>query len=151
MSTQNEQEQQNSGKVQKNFENQLKKLDTILQGDKSLYKNKVESGMVSSIIEDLFKEESEAKTAEFKTKVRNLIKKHVEFNKFKKQKEQELAKAVEEKMKEFNTEAEACFNMVDGLEKLQQEYASSLKSLSGVQAESNATGPQITETEQETN
>lgn len=127
--------EQQAGKVAKAFEGNLKKLEAVLKGDKSLYKRKIKGGSIESIVQDLFKEESEATWAEFKVKLKELVKRHMDFEKFKKQETQKLENLFNEKMKEFNKEAEGLYNMIDGLGDIQKSYADSLAAVSKTEEE----------------
>jgi hypothetical protein len=129
---QNDQQQQNeNGKIGKKFEKNMKTLVALFNGKSLLNRTKLGDAELSTTIEELVKEEKDSLKLEFKAKAKDIIKKHQEFEKFKKQKQAEFDKLVEEKQKELNSEMDKAFGIVDKISELEKNYYNSLSQLSG--------------------
>lgn len=132
MSEENKQtdQQQEGGKVEKKYAQSMLKLQTLM-GDRSLGlptklgltdpnpapDTPVEGETaIDSVIRELFAEEFVKLKAEIKGDLKNLLVKNVEFQRFCKQKEKELADAIMAKKKEFNAEADKVFGKITGIE-----------------------------------
>ena len=120
--------QQPQGEITKKFEQNIKNLVALLGGDGLLKNIKVENTEAVRLMEELFKEEREAKGKELKERIKDLIKKKTEYERFVKEKQREFDKAVEEKQKEFNKEAEDIFKGIENLRQIADEYYSSINS-----------------------
>lgn len=143
MEEKEKEQQQDSGKIEKKFQENLSKLMGLLKGNEQVFKEKVPNEDMDLIIEELIKERKEKTIEEFKKKASNILDKKVEFDKFVKQKESELKSAINNKRKEFSKEMEDCFNLVENINSLHQQYKNSLKEAQQISEETE----QTTETE----
>ena len=121
-----QQEGGESGKVDKQFTANIQKLVAIFKGDGAFKKVSIPNAESAAIIEELMAEEREEAKKSFKEKAAKLIKSKVEFDKFVKQKEKELQDAITNKKKEFNKEMNECFSLLENVDKLKEDYLSSL-------------------------
>lgn len=121
-----QQEGGEASKVEKRFTANIQKLVAIFKGDGAFKKVSIPNGESAAIIEELMSEERELAKKSFKEKAAKLIKSKVEFDKFVKQKEKELQDAIVNKKKDFNKEMEECFSLLENIDKLKEEYVSSL-------------------------
>lgn len=121
-----QQEGGESNKVDKRFNENLQKLVAIFKGEQVFKKTAIPNSESAAIIEELMAEEREAAKKAFKEKAGKLIKSKVEFDKFVKQKEKELQDAITNKKKDFNKEMEECFSLLENVNKLKDDYFSSL-------------------------
>lgn len=121
-----QQEGGEAGKVEKRFTANMQKLVAIFKGDGAFKKVSIPNGESAAIIEELMAEEREAAKKSFKEKAAKLIKSKVEFDKFVKQKEKELQDAIVNKKKDFNKEMEECFSLLENIDKLKEDYFTSL-------------------------
>lgn len=121
-----QQEGGESGKVDKQFTANIQKLVAIFKGESAFKKVTIGNAESAGIIEELMAEERELAKKSFKEKAAKLIKSKVEFDKFVKQKEKELQDAITNKKKEFNKEMNECFSLIENVDKLKEEYVSSL-------------------------
>lgn len=122
----NEQEQQNEGgKVTKKFDVALKRLYTLLGERKGMLDGtpKIAPDAITAAIAELAKEEKEELIKQFKTKAVELIKKKKEFDAFVKTKEAELKKSVQEEQKKFTTQAEGLFGLMQRSQDIEKDYA----------------------------
>lgn len=115
-----------AGKVDKRFAANMQRLVAIFKGETAFKKVSIPNAESAAIIEELMSEEREAAKKSFKEKAARLIKSKVEFDKFVKQKEKELQDAITNKKKEFNKEMEECFSLLENIDKLKEDYLSSL-------------------------
>jgi len=126
MDTQNQ--NQNGGdnnKVAKAYEKNMLKVQALLGGDVKL-PTKAKKGDMSSIVAELFKEETEATNLAVKNGLKELVKTHVTAGKAINAKKQELAQLELQKKKEFNEAAVKLFNQIEGVDSLLAEYQRSL-------------------------
>lgn len=116
-------EQEELGKIGKQFESNMKKLTAVLQGE-SLYKapKVVGDEDLTKAIVAIAKEEKEEKLKEFVEGVRTLIKDKRAFDKFQKEKKKEFEKAVEDKQKSFNDSANKLFGLMDDIKSIEESY-----------------------------
>lgn len=137
MSTENQNQvetpEQQGGKVEKKFEQNMSKLMALFSGDKRVFKNKVRNDEVNSVVEELLKERKEETKKEFKLRATKLLDAKVKFDKFVAQKEQDMKKAIQDQMKEFNTEMESCFQLIENMDQLAGQYTKSLKDVANAQ------------------
>jgi hypothetical protein len=114
-------------KIQKNYEKNLKKLVAIVGGSNNLKPiNKVEKDVMSSLVQELFKEETEAIEKSTKEGLKTLLKNRIEMQRSIDAKKKELANLETAKMKEFNEAAVKLFNQINGIDALENEYYSAL-------------------------
>lgn len=109
-------------KVEAQFENAMNKALALLKGNKFIPVSSIPNDEIDAIMDEFFKEEIESKKEEFKTKLKELLKKKVDFDNFVKQKQQEFNKVILDKKKEFTKELNEVTGLVDGIEKLKQDY-----------------------------
>lgn len=124
------QNDQNNGqnKIEKAYEAALGNVVALFGGPKNLSpSNKVESDSTSALIEELIKEEREARELNFKTEAKKLLKEKVEFDKVVAAKTNEFEKAIAEKKKEFTIKANKVIALVKGIDAIRQSYVDSLK------------------------
>ena len=122
----NQQEQgKEAAKVLVGFDNTVKKLTAIVNGPDNLkVVRKVAKDSVESLVQDLFKEETEATILEVRNELKTLLKNYVLLNNTIKEEKAKLAAAEIAKKKEFNTAANKLFNKIDGVEVITKEYYS---------------------------
>jgi len=138
-----EQNPENSGdnnqKVAKAYDKNLKKLIAIVGGEKNLKPvSKVKKSIMADLVNELFKEETEAIEKSTKDALKTLLKNRVEMQRSIDAKKKELAQLEVTKMKEFNESAVKLFNQIDGIDGLEQEYYSALTDAAA--AEDNLSG-----------
>jgi len=109
-------------KVEAAYENAMNKALALLKGNNFKPVSSIPNAEVDAIMDEFFKEEIEEKKEEFKTKLKDLLKKKVAFDNFVKQKKQEFDKVIVEKKKEFTKDLNSVTGLVDGIEKLKQDY-----------------------------
>jgi hypothetical protein len=128
MSDQKEDQQQEAGKELKKFEKFKRQLVALVGGETPLRKRaKASKDVVQQAMEILLSEKKAAKIKEVKDGAEALCEKYIAFMEFKSQKEKEFAKAVEEKMKEFNKEAETLFGKLEGIDQMEKTYLEALQ------------------------
>lgn len=131
MSAEEAKDQQEAGKEARKFENYYKKLVALLGGPTLIKKRgKLAKDDVLETMQELIKEKKEAKIAEIKQDVKNLIEDKIAYDDFKAAQQKAFEKIVEEKQKEFNKKAEAVFSKIDGIDELEAKYYAALKSAS---------------------
>lgn len=125
---QQEQVQQENGKVEKKFTTNLSKLVSLMgQPLEAATKTRVTGDEMGTIVDELLKERKAQTIVTFKQRASALLDKKVEFDKFVKQKQKELETAILEKKKEFSKQMEECFALVDNIDTLHREYVASLQ------------------------
>lgn len=127
MADENANQKQESGKVKKAFEANLRKLTGLLKGEAYFKNPKADAAGLNEAIEILAKEEKEALIKKIVEEARKLITEKRDFDKFVNQQRKELEKKVEGKQKEFNEKAKVLFGMVADVGALEKEYAATLK------------------------
>lgn len=114
-------------KVLANFEAIKDKLVAIMQGPDNLkLPNKVKKGDLASIVQELFKEETEATVKEVKEGIKNLLKGYVTLNASLAEERKKLDALEIAKKKEFNATAVRLFNRIEGIDALTKEYKEAL-------------------------
>jgi methyl-accepting chemotaxis protein len=122
------QEQQSPDKVKRNFEKTIKQLSEILGSEKALTpSNKIPKDELGEIVEALFKEEKERNAKEISEQLRTLLKGYTDLKSSVKQKQKELEKLEQDKMKEFNKAAQSLFDRVESIKVKQEEFSAGLK------------------------
>ena len=135
MSTENEngqgqEQQQDAGKVEKQFNEVLVKIRSILGGDSDSLltpKKKVKGDVFSEIVGELTKETVEKNRAEVKEELGTLLKKYVELQSEISKKEEELKKLKQTKQKEFTEAAKKFFNKIENVDDLAKKMVEALK------------------------
>lgn len=121
------QEVQDNGKVNKNYEDTMNKLVAIVRGKDNLTPGKkVKKEVVSTIVDELLKEDKEKIQNEVKTGLKDLLAKHISLNKEIAEKEKEFIKLKETKQKEFIDAANKLFGRIDDIAQLEKDYIASL-------------------------
>lgn len=127
MSDENANQKQESGKIKKAFEANLRKLTGLLKGEMYYKAPKAAGQDLTEAIELLAKEEKEALIKKVVEEARKLITEKRDFDKFVNQQRKELDKKVEGKQKEFNEKAKVLFGMVSDVGALEKSYYDTLK------------------------
>lgn len=131
---QNEANNQDSGKIQKRFDNNMKRLAAVFNNAERKVlgkKTKVPNTDISTIVDELLKERREATVKDFKVQCGNLLDKYIQFDREMKEEEAKLKKIKEQKMEEFSKAIEATFGLVENIDSLAGQYASILNQQSG--------------------
>lgn len=123
---------ENKGKIEQKFNNSIRKLAAIVQGESNLKPvKKLPQNEVSNIVTELFKEDREAKYVEVKTKLKELLRSYHEMEKALKQKREELEKLANQKKEEFVKAANSLFDQIEGVDDIQKSYYSGLSAAIG--------------------
>jgi len=117
-----------NNKEAKKFDLTIRKLKGILNSETISLPTKVQATELSTLIQDLFKEENENNIKLLKEQLRELLKKHVQLEKSVKEKEKELIKLKKEKQAEFVKACDDLFNKISDIDTLTSQYEDSLKS-----------------------
>ena len=133
--SQQPQEQQNdAGKTQKQFDEYLVKVASILGGKENLKpKRKVKGDIVTGIVTELTKERDEKTREEVKTQLGTLLSSYVTYEDEVKKKEDELKQLKEKKQKEFIEAVKKFFNKIEDVDSYANKMAEVLKSAIGNQ------------------
>lgn len=122
-------QQNDGGKAAKRFETAMQRLAKIMEGTSLLDAIPKVNGIdVTTLVQELAKEEKEALGKEFKEKALSLIKSKKNFDKFQKEALQKMKKELEAKQKEFAEEADKLFNLMEKAQNIEKEYVDTLKS-----------------------
>ena len=126
MDTNNQQDQgKEAAKVLNGFESIVKKLTAIVNGAENLkVTKKVPKDSVESLVQELFKEETEATILEVKNDLKLLLKNYVTLNNTINEEKAKLAALEIAKKKEFNAAANKLFSRIDGVDIITSEYYS---------------------------
>lgn len=126
MDNNNQQDQgKEAAKVLNGFESIVKKLTAIVNGAENLkVTKKVPKGSVESLVQELFKEETEATILEVKNDLKLLLKNYVTLNNTINEEKAKLAALEIAKKKEFNAAANKLFSRIDGVDIITSEYYS---------------------------
>lgn len=127
MSENNANQKQESGKVKKAFEANMRKLTGLLKGEAYFKSPKADGAQLQEAIEVLAKEEKEELIKKIVSEARKLIQEKRDFDKFVSQQRKEMDNKVEGKQKEFNEKAKVVFGLVKDVGALEKEYAATLK------------------------
>ena len=121
-------QQQESGKIEKKFDEALIKVYHILGGDGLLKpKKKVKGDVVTEIVEELTKERTEANKASVKAELGTLLTKYVEYTAELDKSEKQLKKLKEDKQKEFTEAANKFFNKIYEVDTFAKQMGEALK------------------------
>ena len=127
MSTESQQPAEDAGKVKKQYDGNIKTLVAILGGKEKLFsKKKLPKDSISTVVEELMKEEELAFEVQTKEKLKKLLEQHAQMNKDFAKAEAELIKLKDEKMKEFNKSAQDLFGGIEKLQEKEKEFYASL-------------------------
>lgn len=121
-------EQQDSGKEEKKYKENLSKLVALLNGDDLLSKSKIPNSEVYQAMQELAKEEKAEKVLVIKEAAKKIIRAKKEFDAFRRQSEADLKKAIDEQQKKFNQEANKLFAMVENIKEMEEDYLRTLTS-----------------------
>ena len=126
MDANNQQDQgKEAAKVLAGFDTIIKKLTAIVNGAENLkVTKKVPKGSVESLVQELFKEETEATILEVKNDLKLLLKNYVTLNNTINEEKAKLAALEIAKKKEFNAAANKLFSRIDGVDIITSEYYS---------------------------
>jgi hypothetical protein len=123
-----EEQQQEKGKEGKKYADNIQKLISLLSGEDLLTKSRIPNGDVQIAMAELVKEEKTARVSTIKEATKSLIKKKTEFDVFQKQERAKFERAVEDKQKEFNQEANKIFSMIEDIKQIEEDYLATLTS-----------------------
>jgi acetaldehyde dehydrogenase (acetylating) len=124
---QNEEQGKEAKKVLANFEQTVNKLTAIVRGPENLkLPTRVKKDNVQVLVEELFKEESEATIKEVKEGVKALLKGYVALNSSLAEERKKLDLLEVAKKKEFNATAARLFSKIDGIDNINREYQAAL-------------------------
>lgn len=122
-------QQQENGKVEKRFNESLKKVQAILGNPGWFKQPKVGQGDLPELLERLTATKKEELYRKFETAAIALVEKKLAYDKAVKQKQQEFNKAVEDKMKEFQNDMDAMFSLVDQIDNITKDYYTALSNI----------------------
>jgi hypothetical protein len=127
MSNELEQQKNESGKVLKAYQRNVKQITALLGGDKPLFGNdKIPQDEVGGLVAEMMKDRKKKTGEEVKAELGALLDAHVAMKREIRKKEQELKQLEEKKMKEFNDQAKKVLGKVDGLNQIEKEYYQAL-------------------------
>ena len=114
-------------KVLANFEQTVKKLTAIVKGPENLkLSTKVKKDNMQLLVEELFKEESEATIKDVKDGIKALLKGYVALNASLTEERKKLDLLEVIKKKEFNATAARLFSKIEGIDDINREYHAAL-------------------------
>ena len=119
--------QQEGDKVSKQFDQNFKKLISLLGGESAFKKPTVPNSEVGGIVEELIKEKREEVIKQFKEGAKNLLNKKIEFDKECKKAEVQLKNTIIAKKKEFSDEMKKVFSLVENMQEIEKSYYSSIE------------------------
>jgi len=129
----NQEQGKESKKVAANFEQTVKKLTAIVAGKENLkMPRRVPKDSIQGLVEELFKEESEATAKQVKEDLKALLKGYVQLNTSIAEEQKKLEALKTSKMKEFNATAAKLFNKIEGIDSLTKDYQEALGVAKGV-------------------
>ena len=120
-------QQGGEGKEAAKFEKNFSKLVALFKGKKVFKGSKVGEEDLDSVLDELVKEEKQQVITEFKEGAKKIIKSNRDFNKFVKDQQAAMDKAINEKRKELNKEMEALFGKVEKIENIERDYYEQLR------------------------
>lgn len=125
MNTENQNQDQGkeAKKVLAGFEQTVKKLTAIVKGPENLkLTGKVKKDAMQELVEELFKEESEATVKQVKEDLKSMLKGYVTLNNSLVEERKKLDALEVAKKKEFNATASKLFAKIEGVDSLTKEY-----------------------------
>jgi hypothetical protein len=121
--TSQEEQGKEAKKVLVGFEQTIKKLTAIVQGEGNLKpQRKVAKDTTKQLVEELFKEESEATANEVKEGLKALLKGYVTLNNTLSAERKKLDNLEVSKKKEFNVEANKLFSKIECIDSILTDY-----------------------------
>lgn len=118
---------QESGKVGRKFEENLKKVIALVGGPKPLSgKKRIPKTVASTLVDELLKEKIATAGVEFKTELGGIIEKKIAYDKLIAEEEKKFAKFKEDKQAEFNKACESLLNKIEGIDELVSDYTNAL-------------------------
>lgn len=121
-------QENDSSKDAKKFDAAMKRIVAILGGDTLLKATKIEGSDLSVLVERISKTEKEKLLNEFEAGAISLIERKRAFDRFEREERKKFEKLILDKKKEFVTEAEKLFKLVDKIEGIEREYYETLRS-----------------------
>ncbi len=122
--------EQNDNKVEKKFRATMDKLTAIVSGPKNLLPSKkIPKDSVSDLVEELFKEDREAKLVEVKNGLKALLKSYAEMQSAFRAKNKELADLELKKKDEFVKAANSLFNQIENVDQIEKSYREGINTL----------------------
>lgn len=122
-------QQQESGKVKKKFEESKRKLEAIMGNPTWFKQPKVGKAQLPALLERMALAKQEDLFKKFETAAGALIEEKLAYDKAVKQKEAEFNKAVEDKMKDFQVKMDALFALIDQIDGITSDYYGALTSI----------------------
>ncbi len=122
--------QDNTNKVEKNYNDTIEKLSAILGQPVAVAakRGKVKQDAVSKLVEEMFNEEQKVIIESVKTGLKDNLTKFVEMNKEIGKQRKALEQLELQKKKEFTESCKTLFDKIEGIPELQKEYILALKS-----------------------
>lgn len=121
------QNQQDSGKIERNYNAAMSKLTAVLGGKTNLLpQKKLAKDTTLALVETLLKERKEKLAETIKAQLSDLLDKHVALTKAFKEEERKLAKLKEDKQKEFTEATDKVLQQIDGIQELEASYLQAL-------------------------
>lgn len=129
MADQENQQQQGeeSGKVAKKYDDNIKKLTALLGGAGALKKTKVPNDTIGGLVTELLQEDQETAGKVLKEKIKGLITKYVAFNKEANKLQKELEGKISAGKKDFNAAVQEVFNEIENIGAIEQNYYNTLR------------------------
>lgn len=121
-------DQQDAGKVEKKFQNDLSFVTAVIGGKEMFAPTKLVPDEVRTAMAELAKEEKEAAIKALKDKAVAIIKKKREYDSNRKKLLDEFKKKDEENMKEFSKEVDGLRKGIDNIKELEKSYYDALSS-----------------------
>ena len=125
---QKDQNQGDSGKVEKRFKADLSFVTAVIGGENMFAPTKLVPDEVKSAMAELAKEEKEAAIKSLKEKAVAIIKKKREYDSNRKKLLDDFKKKDEENMKEFSKEVDGLRKGIDNIKELEKSYYDALSS-----------------------
>lgn len=122
-------QQQESGKVKKKFEESMKKLQAILGSPTWFKQPKIGQAELPALLERMTAAKKEELYKKFESMAGTLVEKKLAYDKTVEQKQQDFNKAIEDKMKEFQVDLNAMFAIVDQIDNISRDYYGALSSV----------------------
>lgn len=113
-------------KVQSAYERMMGQAIAVMKGDKNFKElTKIPEDQVEDVLNELIEEQVKDKKEEFKTRMKSLFKKRVEFERLVDQKKKEFNSEIAKKMKEFTQEGAATMNLLSDIDGIVKAYKQS--------------------------
>jgi len=125
----NQQQGEDSNKVAKKYEDNIKKLTALLGGTAALKKTKVPNDTVGELVTELLQEDQEAAGKVLKEKIKGLVTKYISFNKEAAKLRKELEGKISAGQKDFNAAVQEVFNEIENIGAIEQNYYNTLRAV----------------------